>query len=283
MYYRTKRSVPGFIFISNSYHQRKYIRGQPREPKRERTPEEMEKQNARNRATQCQLLILANFRNGFHITLTYPKEERPPDVETAKRILRSFHSRMKRRYQAAGLEYKWLLVTEIGARGAIHHHLVIEDIQIGSFSTVKAVRECWNGGKYITPMYEEGEYRALSEYLVKKESKEEIKGCKLTHSRNLIMPKTTRKKRRGNSWLADPRIPKGWELVKDSLYNGVNAYTGLPYQQYLIARIEGGEDAGKDLHLQHDKEHPPGGRSRPVCAGNGDTGEGGYSLWGDLI
>lgn len=274
-YFRKILSGPGYRFISNSYSMK--LGGGYRGEKRERTKEEMEKQNARNRAIHTQLLILGNFRNGWHVTLTYPKEERPPDVSSAKKELRNFFGRAGRRYKKAGYEFKWLCVTEIGSRGAIHHHLIIEDLQNGDFSSQRVIRESWSGGKYFTPMYDDGEYQSLSEYLVKKESKEEVSGCKVTHSRNLIMPKTKREKRRGNAWLHDPRIPKGWELVKDSLYNGVNAFTGLPYQQYLLIEI-GGNNVSKDLHNEYDKERPPGGRSRSICSGDRGIRKGGYSL-----
>lgn len=276
MYYRKILSGPGYRFITNT-HRGIYVRSD-RGEKRERTKDEMEKQNARNRAIHTQLLILGNFRNGWHVTLTYPKEGRPPDAESAKKELSNFLKRAKRKYQRAGYEFKWLCVTEIGSHGAMHHHLIIEDIQDGEFSSQRVIRECWNGGKYLTPMYEDGEYQSLSEYLVKKESKEDIPGCRMTHSRNLIMPKEKRQKRKGNTWLPDPKIPKGWQLVKDSLYNGINAFTGLPCQQYLLIEIKKEKkNAGKDIHIYNDKEHPPGGRSRPVCTCNGDWRTRSYS------
>lgn len=279
-YLRKILSGPGYRFISNTYSMR--LGGRPRGEKRERTKEEMEKQNARNRAIHTRLLILGNFRNGWHITLTYPKEERPPDAESAKKELGRFFERAKRRFKKAGFEFKWLCVTEIGSRGAIHHHLIIEDIQDGAFSSQRVIRECWRGGKYLTPMYDDGEYQSLSEYLVKKESKEDVPGCRVTHSRNLIMPRTKREIKKGRGWLLEPRAPKGWELVKDSLYNGVNAFTGLPYQQYLLIEI-GGKNVSKDIHIHNDKERPSGGRSRPLCTELGDTGEGGHTLRGNPV
>ena len=236
-YIETVRSGPGYRFISKSHSLR--TAGIKRGEKRERTKEEMEKQNARNRAIHTQLLILGNFREGWHVTLTYTKENRPAEADDAKKELRRFLQKAGRRYKKAGYEFKWLCVTEIGAKGAVHHHLIIQDIQDGEFSSVRVVKECWDrGGKYLTPMYEDGEYQQLSEYLTKKETKENVSGCKVTHSRNLIMPKVKRKKRKGNSWLPDPKVPKGWELVKESLHNGLNAFTGLPCQHYLLIQIE---------------------------------------------
>ena len=280
-YFQTTLSGPGYRYVYNNYSGRHLTKVQ-RGERRERTKDEMEKQNARNRAIHTQLLILGNFKNGWHMTLTYKKEDRPPDIESAKKILKNFLARVGRRYKKAGFEFKWLYVTEIGSHGAIHHHLIIEDIQEGSFSSQRAVRDCWEGGLYFTPMYEDGEYQALSEYLVKKESKEKITGCKVTHSRNLIMPKVTRKKKKGFTWLPEPRVPTGWELIKDSLHNGINAFTGLPCQQYLLIESrKGGRDAGKDLCIHHNKEHPPGGRDGEVRDDDRSKREGSHTNWRD--
>jgi hypothetical protein len=273
-YIRVTLNGPGYKFVSNTHSMRVYLKGKERNPKRERTPEEMERQNARNRALKVQLLILGNFKEGWHVTLTYAKEARPPDAEGAKKELKRFLDRAGRRFKKAGIEFKWLAVTEIGSHGAVHHHLIIEDINEEGFSSQKVVRECWNGGKYFSPMYEDGEYQSLSEYLVKKETKEDVPGCKVSHSRNLIMPKKKREKMRGHTWFSDPKVPKGWELVKESLHNGINAFTGLPCQSYLLIEVK---DASKHIHSFNNKDHPSIGRNGPIHSRDGDWRSGGYS------
>ncbi len=276
-YIRTVLSGPGYRFVSNSHSFRSH-KGK-RGERRERTKEEMEKQNARNRAIHTQLLILGNFRNGWHVTLTYQKDKRPPDSEAAKKELRKFFAKCGRRYKKAGYEFKWLCVTEIGSKGAIHHHLIIEDIQDKDFSTQRVIRDCWPGGKYLSPMYEDGAYQSLSEYLTKKESKESVTGCKVTHSRNLAMPKTKRERRRGSRWLPEPKIPKGWQLVKETLHNGLNAFTGLPCQHYLLIEIEkGGANACKDIQSFFDTKHPPERGPSDLHTDNSNWRQRGYSL-----
>ena len=235
MYNRTVFSGPGYQFIKNSYSSGG-APGIPRERKRKRTPEEMDQQNRQNRARHVQLLILGNFKEGWHCTLTYSKEARPKDANEAKKILQKFHRRMKAKFRKAGVEYKWIGITEIGQRGAAHHHLILEDIHTETFTTQKAVKECWEYMSNFSMLYEEGEYEGLADYLTKKETKEDVPGCKVSHSRNLTLPKRKKRKMRSKSWLLDPKVPDGWELVKSSLWNGVNRYTGLPSQHYLLIR-----------------------------------------------
>ena len=50
--------------------------GCPRERKRKRTPEEIKRQNERNKRRKVQRLIMANFGEGdLHVTLTYAKDK----------------------------------------------------------------------------------------------------------------------------------------------------------------------------------------------------------------
>ena len=238
MYTRTILEGSGYQFIKNSYSSKSGAPGIGRQKKRKRTPEDMERQNRSNRARHVQLLILGNFKEGWHITLTYAKDKRPKTPEEAKRNLQKFHRRMKTKFKKAGFEYKWLAVTEIGSKGAVHHHLILEDIHTEDFTTQKAVSECWAYQTYFSMLYEESSYEELGEYLAKKETKEDIPGCKVSHSRNLELPKRQKKRMRSKTWMLDPKIPQGWMLVKGSLFNGVNPYTGLPSQHYLIVETK---------------------------------------------
>lgn len=236
MYTRTIWEGPEYKFVKNSYSYRCGAPGIKRNPKRKRTPQDIERQNIRNRARHVQLLILGNFKEGWHVTLTYSKDKRPESVEEAKVVLAKFHRRMKAKFKKAGFEYKWIAVTEVGKRGAAHHHLILEDIHTDSFTTQKAVSECWPYITNFSMLYEDGEYEGLADYLTKKETKEDIPGCKVSHSRNLVMPKKTKKRMKRKTWQLDPKVPKGWMLVKESVWNGFNEYTGLPSQHYLLVK-----------------------------------------------
>ena len=89
---------------------------------------------------------------------------------------------MRKAYKKAGYQFKYIYVTERGKQGACHHHLIIEDIAELGLNTKKMVMKHWQyGSKAFIPLYEDGEFENLAEYIVKKETKEEAEGC--TYSR----------------------------------------------------------------------------------------------------
>ena len=53
------------------------------------------------------------------------------------------------------------------------------------------------------------------------------------------------------AWSAQPKIPNGWELIKDTLYDGKNPVIGHPYRHYSLRKVkEGGcrdEDDGAHI------------------------------------
>lgn len=227
--------------------------GCSRSKKKDRTPEQIEKQNETNRIRKLQRLILANFRPGesWHLTLNYAKDKRPETYEQAKKLLRKFLAQMRKMYKAAGLEFKWIAVTEVGKKGqALHHHLIIEDVE----DVQKLVRQLWkHGNSFWSDIYEDGAMEQLASYMVKMETKKApdgttFKGTRYTHSRNnLIIPKPERKVMRRRTWPEQPRIPKGWELIKETMYDGENPVTGFPYRHYSLRKVkEGGCRDGDD-------------------------------------
>lgn len=238
--------------------------GCPRSKKKERTPEQIERQNEVNRIRRLQRIILANFRPGesWHLTLNYRKDARPNTPEQAKKLLAKFLAQVRKTYKAAGQEFKWIAVTEYGKQGkALHHHLIVEDIE--GFPVQKTIRQAWkHGNTFWSDIYEDGEMEQLASYMVKMETKtgadgEPIKGTRYTHSRNnLIIPQPERQTMKRRTWPEEPRVPKGWELIKDSLYDGENPVTGYPYRHYSLRKIaKKGEDryAGHNLSRKRHK------------------------------
>ncbi len=213
--------------------------GMGRAPKRKRTPEDIARQNERNRVKKVQRLIIMNFREGdWHLTLTYKKSGRPATLRDAKRCVSKFLGRMRKAYKKAGYPFKYICVTERGKKGACHHHLIIEDIAAPALNTKRLVMEHWtHGTRNFSPLYEDGEFEDLAEYLTKKETKEEGAGCSYTHSRNLAMPVPKRERIHRKTWRKDPRPKKGFYIVKSSVVNGINPVTGYPYQHYTMRRI----------------------------------------------
>lgn len=68
--------------------------GEKREKKRKRTPEEVQRQNERNRWKKIQRIILANYKEGdWHLILKYRKGERPDTYEEAVKHRQDFWAR----------------------------------------------------------------------------------------------------------------------------------------------------------------------------------------------
>lgn len=172
------------------------------------------------------------------MTLTYRIPERPGSMEEAKEHRKKFLRDMRKAYRKAGHEFKFICVTEVGKRGAVHHHLIIEDIATPESRTGKLILEFWKyGGRHLTPLYEEGELKNLAEYMVKEKGREHS----YTRSRNLTIPQPRKEKVYRRKWDEDPKPEEGHYIIKDSVVNGTNPVTGRPYQHYMMRRLPGKE------------------------------------------
>lgn len=214
--------------------------GKERAKKQKRTPEDIRRQNERNRWRKIQRIILANFKPGdWHLILKYRKGSAPESYEEAKAQRKKFLDRMREAYKKAGIPFKWIAVTERGKKGQVlHHHLIIEDIDRGGINTVKLVKELWTyGNGFFVEMYDDGEYEKLAEYIVKADTKEECGWCTYSRSRNLTVPVPKKEIIHHRSWRNPPVAPKGWYVVKDSIWNGINPVTGYPAQHYTLKKL----------------------------------------------
>lgn len=106
-----------------------------------------------------------NFReNDYWVTLTYKLENRPQDMKEAAKDIRKWIQKVRAQYKRQEVELKWMLHTEIGSRGGVHHHLVINRIPDADL----ILRKAWEkGGVHIDLLYDEGGLRKLAEYLSK--------------------------------------------------------------------------------------------------------------------
>lgn len=190
------------------------------------TPEAMRKYNQQLRERKFIRKANANFGKGdLYLTLTYPRECRPTP-EKARRNLKNFQDCLRRRYRKAGKELKWMACTEIGSRGGIHHHMLVNE-----YDDIRGISDLWERyGGYAHIQFVRGNNLAkLASYIAKSEY-----SC----SRNLIDPPEKTKKVKANSWRDDPVVPRGWMLDKDSLVTGINPVTGHGYQFYRLVQLE---------------------------------------------
>lgn len=217
-------------------------KGEHREKMKKKTPEEIQEANMKQAARKLARKINANFRPGdWHVTLTYRREDRP-DPEKAQKYLEKFLADLRKEYKKHGFELKYIQVTEY-KRKAIHHHLILNNVNDGKKTTANYVRQFWKGkgNPNFKPLYDNGEYHQLAEYFIKETEKTFREGDspvkqRYSCSRNLITPKPHIRTRKAKTWKKDPAPRPGYYIVKDSLYNGVDKL-GYKYQRYIMIRL----------------------------------------------
>lgn len=213
--------------------------GEKRAEKKEKTKESQLRINKRKAATEMTILMNENFRPGdYHVTLTYAPGESPETIEDAKKDRADFIDRLRRRMKRGGVDFKYILVTEVGKRGALHHHMVMNQI------ATDWIRETWGKGRIdIHPLDDTGQYSRLAEYF----SKFAIqfrrlggKGRAWTRSKNLFRPETKRKVVRNRGYFREePKVKKGYWLDKETVYMGVSELTGWNFLKYILVRNDG--------------------------------------------
>ncbi|MEG2350946.1 MAG: hypothetical protein RSB57_10620, partial [Hungatella sp.] len=137
---------------------------------------------------------------------------------------------------------KYIHTTEY-RKTAIHHHLIINNVNDGVRTTSGYIRELWgkNGSAKFVPLYEDAEYIRLAEYLIKETEQTfretETPFCqRYACSRNLINPQPEIRMRKAKKWKEEPKPRAGYYILPDRLYNGVDKM-GYPYQRYDMVKI----------------------------------------------
>lgn len=242
MYDKVTCRINDKIEVEKHYSARYGAPGMPRNKKRKPTPEEMARQNCWRKRRELRRLIELNFHVGdFHAVLTCRKDCRP-DVKDAPKVIRRFRDRMAKAYKKQGWIFKYIITCETGSRGAVHWHMIINNMHNENTDTAKLIQKLWTRGRpRMVPLDDTGDYSKLADYIVKETDRRIQEGStieKLSYmrSRNLKKPVIRTEKVKSNRWRANPHVPEGWHLVPGTLYNGINKFTGLPYQYYTIAK-----------------------------------------------
>lgn len=234
MYLRKRYHFPLSIEAEENHSGKYGAPGQARQKRKKPTPEQIAKQNQWNKEKNTRRLIKKNFgANDYWITLTYQKDLRAKGMEEAKLDIQEFLKKLRKEYKKAGQPLKWILATEQGKRGGIHHHLIINRIPEGDVCITKNWKK---GGVHITLLYERGEYKVLADYIAKNPGEQQEK--RYSRSRNLIIPKPVIREMKRPTWTQDPKPPKGYYLDKNSLIEGINPVTGFRYRHYTFVKLE---------------------------------------------
>lgn len=226
-------------------------KGEKRAPKKKATPEQIKKQNLKNKINRIRRTMQMNFYpNDIWLTVKYPKGTRK-SLKEVKKDLTKFQNGLRNDYKKRGEQLKWIRRIEIGKNGGIHAHYMINRI----YGAELLIQKNWPWYLNYTNVREEGGMGALAEYIAKPIPEEvqqmrldfieedTIKRCMdVQTSRNLKRPepeikeykkKTVRKLLNG-----DIKATPGFYIDKDSVKFGVNPITGYSYFTYREVRLD---------------------------------------------
>lgn len=206
-----------------------------RQQKKTTTPEHMAKNNAIRAAKALARLINTNFVYGdLLVTLTYNPPQRPLTTDDAKNHISKFLRKLKNMFRRNDITCKYVGVSDFGNGITPHHHILIP-----CGLTLTNLQSLWpNGHVNIETLDSSGDYTKIANYLLKHTDKVYNDPTKRVHakrffrSRNLKEPEVTIEIVNSDSWRENPKAPKGYYLVKDSVTSFISPTTGYPYQYY---------------------------------------------------
>lgn len=172
-------------------------------------------------------------RDDYLLTLTYRRADRPETAKEAAAKAGKALSKLRRILKDDGIKLSYMLMTERGERGAIHHHVLIKNrFNIGIFFD----KRLWEyGGVHHDPEFMKNTpIIKIAKYFVKGNSDNSEK--LFSKSRDLICPKPEVKIIPADTWREKPVIKKGYELW--NLAEGVECERGTIYQEYIMVRRE---------------------------------------------
>ncbi|ADZ82458.1 rolling circle replication-associated protein [Cellulosilyticum lentocellum] len=221
---------------SSRYKKKGITRGKNKKP----TTEEQKEINNRMAEKKLRRKINANFGEGdYHLVLNFRPEERPKTKQEAKKQIENFIRSLRKEYREQNMELKYIHVIEQGKNGAMHHHLVINEID------PKTISKAWKFGRInINPLDETGQYAKLASYLIKYTSKvigtdRAIYGRRWNESKNLKEPVVEKRIVKEKGWYREEaKAPKGYYVQKESIAKGICPYSGYPYFKYTLVKLE---------------------------------------------
>ena len=257
MYIRKNYNSPRMAEIEIYYKGQYGGRGESLAKRRKPTKEEMDRANHRHRVKELRRVIQLNFTEADHLYTFKPVKNCGWTVADLKKARERFTRKLRSLYRKHGIDLKFIYRQEIGKKGGLHFHMLINEAGITLNEICEIWKSCGGHNVNVEPLYDEGGYEDLAEYIVKA-SPYEIEGQitmdsyqleKLSRygcSRNLQRPEPEVKEysRRTVEEIIryGVKADDGYYLDKDSVYIGTNPYTGYSYIFYRQYKIKAAGD-----------------------------------------
>lgn len=249
------------VEVSKYYSSRFNKRGIGRGKRKSLTTKEQREVNKRAAEKKLRRLINENFQEGdTHLVLDYKLSERPTGREGMRVDADDFLKEMRKLYKSLGLEFKYIHVMEIGKKGALHHHLVINTPDEVS---QRAITKAWKGrGRtHFNPLDDTGQYAKLAAYLIKQsdgmlKDPDALQGKRWNSSKNLRKPTVIRKEPiKDKGWYnriarLPKKLEKSYYLDGDSVREGIHEKTGYTFFTYTFVKIN---QTWKETELEWEK------------------------------
>ena len=256
-YIKDEYHFPDSIEVEYKWAGNYGAKGETRGPREKATPETIRKQNQQNREKKYRWKIKMNFTKGdYWSTFTYPAGTRKTMKEIQKDMSDLIKS-MRREYKKANVIFKWIYRIEIGSQGGAHVHMISSQLP----GIDMKMQDKWHeltGGRinYNRFLGDEESACKVGNYITKELTTQQINKCeeleltakdftKISSSRNLDEPVHIRK--HYSHWtmkkVVEAQMPTarpGYYIDKESVYFGVNPFTGLSYLYYTEIKDKGG-------------------------------------------
>ena len=231
----------GDVTIVEKYHSSRYgSKGKcVRSQNYGKTPENMAARNLRYAKQRADAVFKANFKKGdLIIVFTFAPENRPKSEKELLRIVDNYLKKCRRAYKKAGIVFKYQ--KSIGSPDKNPHiHAAFSAIDLALLPEWKY------GGVHITPV-DGRENHTFGGYLISQPEKhkrknapetEELPMSHYSHSRNCIVPQPEIRVISSDHWSEEPRAPKGYYIIKDSLQNWEDEVNGYKHQSYIMCKL----------------------------------------------
>ena len=105
-WYLQKKDI---LYVEENHDGKYGAKGKERLPKRKLTPEDVQRVNAWNKSKRARLRLMEYFSPGdLWVTFTYKPENRPPDMDTAKKQFLKMMDKLRKIYRKKGRVLFWI-------------------------------------------------------------------------------------------------------------------------------------------------------------------------------